>query len=130
MIPTMATTIFTQSNANWKFAYSPQNEERMQIMLIDICRGHFNAKTSEDDPVYVQLPPEAGEDENACALLRRHMYGTPRAAEGWQQEYSKRLTRPASHKVWHLHRCSRTESAPLLCRCTATTSLQPARRVS
>ena len=60
-------------------------------MLVDISRAYLNAKTSEDDLVYVQLPPEAGENENACALLRRHMYGTRRAAEAWQEEYSTRL---------------------------------------
>ena len=61
--------------------YDRQSEERMQILLIDSCRAYFNAKTSE----------VAGENENACALLRRHMYGTRRAAEGWQEEYSTRL---------------------------------------
>ena len=45
----------------------------------------------EDDPLYVQLRPEAGESENTCARLRRHMYGTRRAAEGWQEEFSTRL---------------------------------------
>ena len=60
-------------------------------MLIDISRAYFNAKTSEDDPVYVQLPPEAGEGPEYCALLSRHMYGTRRVAEGWRDEYSSRL---------------------------------------
>jgi hypothetical protein len=59
--------------------------------MIDISRAYFNAKTSEDEPIYVELPQEAGAPEGMCALLRRHMYGTRRAADGWQDEYSTRL---------------------------------------
>ena len=91
MILRVAPTSFTQNNVTWKPIYDPHSEERMQIMLIDIRRVYLNAKTSEDDPVYVQLPSEAGESEDACALLRCHMYGTRRAAEGWQEECSTRL---------------------------------------
>ena len=59
--------------------------------MIDISRAYFNAKTSEDDPIYVELPAEMGAPPGTCALLKRHMYGTRRAAEGWQDEYSTRL---------------------------------------
>ena len=31
-----------------------------------------DAKTSDDDPIYVELPQEAGAPEGMCALLRRH----------------------------------------------------------
>ena len=51
----------------------------------------MNAKTSEDDPEYAQLPPEAGGSEGACALPRCHRYGARRPAEGWQEECSTRL---------------------------------------
>ena len=59
--------------------------------MVDISRAYFNAKTSDDDPIYVDLPAEAEAPEGMCALLRRHMYGTRRAADGWQDEYSTRL---------------------------------------
>ena len=41
--------------------------------------------------MYVVFQTEAGQPEGTCALLRRHMYGTRRAAEGWQDEYSATL---------------------------------------
>ena len=69
-----------------------KSEERTQISLIDISRAYFNAKVSEDEPTFVALPPEhpmAG--QGLCARLRRHMYGTRAAAEGWQSEYSHTL---------------------------------------
>ena len=59
--------------------------------MVDISRAYFNAKTGEDDPIYVQLPPEVGAPPGMCGLLRRHMYGTRRAAEGWQDECSASL---------------------------------------
>ena len=35
----------------------PDSEERTQILLVDISRAYFNAKTNDDDPVYVELRP-------------------------------------------------------------------------
>ena len=57
----------------------------------NIVRAYFNARTDDSDPVYVQLPPEAGYSSQECGLLKRHMYGTRRAAEGWHFEYSSML---------------------------------------
>ena len=71
----------------------PRSERQTQVLLIDISRAYFNAKTSDDDPVYVDLPPEMKAAPGMCGLLRRHMYGTRRAAEGWQDEYSSALIR-------------------------------------
>ena len=89
MILSMATTSFRghakQPN------YDPESEQRTQILMVDISRAYFNAKSSDDDPIYVELPAEVGAPPGTCALLRRHMYGTRRAAEGWQNEYSTRL---------------------------------------
>ena len=53
MTLSMAIATLTLGNANWKPVYEPHSEERMQAMLIDICRAYFNAETSEDYPVYV-----------------------------------------------------------------------------
>ena len=58
----------------------PHSEERTQILIIDISRAYFNAKTSDDDPTYVNFPPEMQAEQGTCGLLRRHMYGTRRAA--------------------------------------------------
>ena len=72
--------------------WQADHPERMQLSLIDISRAYFNAKTDPSDPVFVQLPdehPEAG--KGVCGQLLRHMYGTQRAADGWQAEYSQTL---------------------------------------
>ena len=76
----------------WKpHVRTADSEDRTQLLLIDISRAYFNAKTDDDDPIYVQLPPELGAPEGMCGLLRRHMYGTRRAAEGWEDEYNATL---------------------------------------
>ena len=74
-----------------KHVRDPSSDDRTQVLLIDISRAYFNAKTDPRDPIYVELPPEAGAPPGMCGLLRRHMYGTRRAAEGWQDEYSSAL---------------------------------------
>ena len=84
----MATTTFGK---DWIPVRDPESEDRAQILLIDISRAYFNARTNPDDPIYVQLPTEAGYGPEQRGLLRRHMCGTRRAAEGWQDEYSATL---------------------------------------
>ena len=76
-----------QSPKSW----DKKSESRMQLLLLDISRAYFNAKTDPEKPTYVQLPDEIGAPPGTCALLRKHMYGTQRAAEGWQDEYSASL---------------------------------------
>jgi len=71
--------------------WNPQSERRTQISLIDVSRAYFNAICDPDEPCYVELPPEDSDAGRACALLLRHMYGTRRAADGWQEEYSTLL---------------------------------------
>ena len=63
----------------------------MQLLLLDISRAYFNAKTDPEKPTYVQLPDEVGAPPGTCALLRKHMYGTQRAAEGLQDGYTEAL---------------------------------------
>ena len=59
---------------------------------MDVRRAYSNAKVDKDDePVYASLPQEDPDCENMCARLLRHMYGTRRAADGWQSEYSGSL---------------------------------------
>ena len=45
----------------------------------------------EDVPVYVGLPPEIDAPPGMCVLLKRRMYGTRRAADARQSEYSGSL---------------------------------------
>ena len=56
--------------------FDPASPERSQVLLIDILRAYFNAVTPEDEPTYVELPPELGAPPGTCAQLKRHKYGT------------------------------------------------------
>ena len=68
----------------------PNSSKRTQVSFVDISRAYFNAPTDPEDPTYVALPPEDDDyDKGLCGLLMRHMYGTQKAAEGWQTEYSR-----------------------------------------
>ena len=78
---------------------------------------------SGDVRVQVELPPEANATPGMCGLLRRHMYGTRRAAEGRQDEYSATLWRQAFCKVRRQHASSRTRRGTYPCLCTAMISL-------
>ena len=69
----------------------PSSARRQQVLLVDISRAYFNAPTSDDSPTYVELPPDVNAPPSMCGLLKRHMYGTKRAAEGWQEEYLQAL---------------------------------------
>ena len=66
-------------------------DHRRQISLVDISRAYFNAPTDESNPTYVALPREDYDHGEKCGLLKKHMYGTMAAADGWQQEYSSYL---------------------------------------
>ena len=67
----------------------PESNRRTQLSAIDISRAYFNASTDGTDPTFVMLPPEhPGCQQDMCGLLKKHMYGTRAAADGWQQEYS------------------------------------------
>ena len=64
----------------------------MQISLVDISRAHFNARTDDKHPVYVDLPPEDPDfGKGLCGRLNVHMYGTRRAADGWHCECSEAM---------------------------------------
>ena len=69
----------------------PKSPHRCQVLALDISQVYFNAVTRDDEPTCVELPPEVGAAAVTCALLKRHMYGTQRADDGWQSEYSGTL---------------------------------------
>ena len=49
-------------------------------------------RTDCDNSTYVQLPLEdCDSGSGMCGILQRHMYGTPKAAAGWQSERSSKL---------------------------------------
>ena len=67
---------------------NPDSERRLQLSFVDISRAYFNAKVDRDEPLAVELPPEDPDCGDMVGFLLRHMYGTRRAADGWQEEYS------------------------------------------
>ncbi len=75
----------------WRPVHDQKSSKRMQISFIDISRAYFNAKIDDGDDAYVCLPEEDEQHDTHCAKLLRHMYGTRRAADGWQEEYSSFL---------------------------------------
>ncbi len=58
------------------------------MSAVDISRAYFNASTEGAEATYVMLPPEHPDHSTMCGLLKKHMYGTQAAADGWQQEYA------------------------------------------
>ena len=55
----------------------PKSDDRTQVSVIDISRPYFNARVSEDNPVYVELPAgDPGRDRGMCGKVLVHMYGT------------------------------------------------------
>ena len=92
--PTLKSTLSSghaTTDLDPKKIWGLESPERQQISMIDISRAYSNAKTNEDDPVYVDSSPGLGAPVGTCGLLRRHMKVTRRAAEGGQDEYSSGL---------------------------------------
>ena len=90
-----------------KKVWDGDSPDRQMIYFMDISRASFNAKVDEDDPAYVELPPEIDAPPGMCTLLTRHMYGTLRAADGWQSEYSGSLIDFGSRYIVGMHVHSR-----------------------
>ena len=99
----------------------------MQLLLVDISRAYFKAKADPSRPTYVELPPGAEAPAGTCALLRRRMYGTQRAAEAWQDEYLSALVSMAFYKARHRLAFSCTRPRTSRSASTATTLRLPAR---
>ena len=83
----MTATTIGEHKPNW----DPDSPQRTQLSCLDVARAYFNAKCDPENPTYVQLPSEDPDSGSSCGLLLRHMYGTRRAADGWQEECSTSL---------------------------------------
>ena len=65
--------------------FAPPNDPRW----VDVreVRQVDNARTNEDNPSYVEFPPEDPDfGKGLCGKLNVHMYGTRKAADGWHCE--------------------------------------------
>ncbi len=83
----------------------PKSEHRTQVSFIDISRAYFCAATDPDDPAYVELPAEDKDHGVLVGLLKKHMYGTRRAADGWHCEYAGRLVNDLGFSVGDASAC-------------------------
>ena len=73
---------------------SPTSSTRTQVSLIDMKRAYFNAAIVPREPhTYVELLSEDPDHGNQCGPLLRHMYGTRKAVDGWQEECSCTLVK-------------------------------------
>ncbi len=81
-----------------KHPESANDPDRTQISLVDIRRAYFNAKVSDDDPIFVELPPEDPNHKKMCGRLNRHLYVTRRAAAGWEDEYAQTMVEKLGFK--------------------------------
>ena len=57
-----------------------------KTLYIDVKKAHLIPKCTRD--VYVELPPEAGAQEDECGKLRYWLYGCRPAAQAWEEDYS------------------------------------------
>ncbi len=96
MVLSHATTQFPNEKTK---VWDGESPDRQMIYFMDISRAYFNAKVDESDPVDVEPPPKSDVTLGSCALLQRHLYGTCRAAGGWQSECSGSLVEFGFTKV-------------------------------
>ncbi len=83
----------------------PRSEHRTQISFMDISRAYFCAATDPENPAYVELPAEDEDHGAMVGLLKKHMYGTRRAADGWHCEYAGRLVQDLGFTVGDASAC-------------------------
>ena len=84
-------SLTTSTIGEHKPCRDPSSEQRVQLSFVDVSRAYFNARVDPDDVTMVELPEEDPDSGTHVARLLRHMYGTRRAADGWQEEYSSTL---------------------------------------
>ena len=65
------------------------------IMIADVSRAYMYARIPEDEYCYVNLCDEDktdDSDEYMCGRLKGAMYGTRKASQYWQTEYTQTMT--------------------------------------
>ena len=62
---------------------------KKEVILVDISRAYFNARIERQ--VFVELPEELKVGKHFVGELRKCMYGTRDAAQGWEHTYRKAL---------------------------------------
>ena len=67
------------------------DDDRAHISLVYIKRTYFNATVNPEEPIYVELPPEDPMHGSMRGRLNRHLYGTRKAAAGWEDEYAETM---------------------------------------
>ena len=72
MVLSMATTKF-EGGKGPQHCSDPASENRTQLLMIEISRAYFNAKTDEEDPTYVELPNEMGADPGMWIATTSHV---------------------------------------------------------
>ena len=84
----------------------PESPDRTQLQILDVSRAYFDAATDDQNPTYVELPPEDPDlGTGVCGHLLVHLYGTRRAAEGWHTEYSDFLVYDLGFEKGHASAC-------------------------
>ena len=73
-----------------------------KILVLDISRAHFHPPARRE--IYIRLPPEDS-SPGLVGLLRRCMYGTRDAAQGWEDFYVDGLAK-AGYKVGDATPCA------------------------
>ena len=71
--------------------FKKHGPQRIQVSVVDNKRAYFNAVVPDDEPQYVQLPPEDPEHERCEGKVLKFMYGLQKAAEGWEKHYTNVL---------------------------------------
>ena len=72
---------------------------------MDVRRAYFCAAPDPNNPAYVELPLEDEDHGVTVGLLKKHMYGTRRAADGWRCEYAGRLVNDLGFTVGDASAC-------------------------
>jgi len=103
---------------------SGDSELRTQVSVIDIKRAYFNARPDDENPTYVELPPEDPDKERGgCGRLQVHMYGLElQVRAGTPSARTTSWMRWASPKGEHLRACSITQAAAWTPQSMGTTS--------
>ena len=87
MVLSTATTRFEGVSPRLQPRLDPQREQSIEILMFDISRAYFNAKTSDGDPTYVEFPAEADAPPwHVRAAPQAHVRHTPgdrRLEGGW-----------------------------------------------